>query len=197
MTDPTGSAEKLEIERQKLAIEHDKLGIERQKLAFERTKVRVDVWKKSVDVQQHFNDLELRIRNFAVTVLTAVLGAAGLAMRENLMITALGVTTSLAVWFLGVGVVAWGAFYFMDRWWYHRLLYGAVLHAGDLEKDLDQDLPNTMGLATHISKSSPFYISGWKIRSPTKIDLFYGGVAIILVVAAVVLHLTLSIEPAP
>ncbi|TGR62067.1 hypothetical protein EN866_41865, partial [Mesorhizobium sp. M2D.F.Ca.ET.223.01.1.1] len=25
----------------------------------------VDAWKKTVDVQQHFNDLEMRVRNFA------------------------------------------------------------------------------------------------------------------------------------
>jgi len=29
--------------------------------------------EKTVDVQQHFNDLELRIRNYAVTVLAAML----------------------------------------------------------------------------------------------------------------------------
>ena len=33
----------------------------------EEVKNVVDVWKKCVDVQQHFNDLEMRIRNFAVS----------------------------------------------------------------------------------------------------------------------------------
>jgi hypothetical protein len=33
----------------------------------EMVKLAVEAWKKTVDVQQHFNDLELRVRNFAIT----------------------------------------------------------------------------------------------------------------------------------
>jgi hypothetical protein len=29
----------------------------------DRTKFLLEVWKKTVDVQQHFNDVEMRIRN--------------------------------------------------------------------------------------------------------------------------------------
>jgi hypothetical protein len=29
---------------------------------------QIEIWKKIVDVQQHFNDLELRVRNFALIV---------------------------------------------------------------------------------------------------------------------------------
>jgi hypothetical protein len=36
-----------------------------------KDEVQVEIWKKTVDVQQHFNDLELRIRNFALAVLGA------------------------------------------------------------------------------------------------------------------------------
>ena len=34
---------------------------------------QIEIWKKIVDVQQHFNDLELRIRNFALIVTGAFL----------------------------------------------------------------------------------------------------------------------------
>ena len=34
----------------------------------ESTQFALETWKKTVDVQQHFNDLEMRIRNFAITV---------------------------------------------------------------------------------------------------------------------------------
>ena len=43
----------------------------------------VDAWKTTVSVQQHFNDLELRVRNFAITFMTAVLGLVGLALKEE------------------------------------------------------------------------------------------------------------------
>jgi hypothetical protein len=179
MPTPDHDSEKLELERHRLQIEMDKLGVE-------RLKVRIEVWKKTVDVQQHFNDLELRIRNFAVTVLTAVLSITGLAIKERIFVSMDGWRTPLAAWFLGVGVVAWSAFYFMDRWWYHRLLMGSVL-----EKELEKELPNTMKLGHAISDASPFYLAGWKVRSSQKIDLFYGAIGAILLGAMVILHITL------
>lgn len=35
----------------------------------------IEAWKKTIDVQQHFNTIEMQIRNIAVTVLTATIGA--------------------------------------------------------------------------------------------------------------------------
>ena len=35
----------------------------------------LEVWKTTVDVQKHFNELELKIRNFAITVVGAFLAA--------------------------------------------------------------------------------------------------------------------------
>ena len=34
----------------------------------------LEIWKKTIDVQQHFNDIELRIRNFALTAFTFIIG---------------------------------------------------------------------------------------------------------------------------
>jgi len=48
------------------------------------------MWKTTVVVQQHFNDLELRIRNFAVTLLVTVIGAAALALKEHYVIKLAG-----------------------------------------------------------------------------------------------------------
>ena len=46
-------------------------------------KVLVEIWKKVVDVQQHFNDIELRIRNFALALIGAFLAVAGYTAKEN------------------------------------------------------------------------------------------------------------------
>ena len=43
----------------------------------------VSVWEKTIDVQQHFNDLCLRIRNYAITVLAAILGISALSLKEG------------------------------------------------------------------------------------------------------------------
>src|SRR5687768_11629571 len=47
----------------RLRLEQQQLSPDQQKLTIEIVKLRIDAWKKSVEVQQHFNDLELRIRN--------------------------------------------------------------------------------------------------------------------------------------
>ncbi len=92
----------------------------------ELVKLAVEAWKKTVDVQQHFNDLELRVRNFAITFTAAVLGLVGWALKE-------GMDSLLPAGLLAIGTLGWLAFYLMDRHWYHRFLDGAVAHGQGIE----------------------------------------------------------------
>lgn len=133
-----------------------------------------DLWKKTVEVQEHFNDLELRIRNYAVTVLAAIIGLAAYAVKENLQIALLGHRTSIAAITLAGGIIPWLAFYFMDRFWYHRLLYGAVAHGKLIEDRWKECIPE-LSLTESIGRHSPLRLFGWEIHSPRKIDLFYGA----------------------
>jgi phosphoglycolate phosphatase-like HAD superfamily hydrolase len=143
----------------------------------------LDTWKKTVDVQQHFNNLELTIRNFAVTVLAAVLGLAAYALKESLTITLFGFKTSIATVISLLGILPWLAFYFMDRFWYHRLLYGAVDHGEFIEHRWNRYLPEIC-LTDSISRYSPLTIFCWKMRTPLKIDSFYlAGIALLLLIA--------------
>lgn len=81
----------------------------------------VKAWKESLASKAHFDDTTLKIREFLVTLLAALIGASEIIGGES--------KTGL---YFAVFLV-WGAFYFMDRWWYHYLLLGAVLHARSLE----------------------------------------------------------------
>ena len=47
-------------------------------------KMAIEVWKTVVEVQQHFNTIEMQIRNIAITVLTATIGAAVLTANQSL-----------------------------------------------------------------------------------------------------------------
>lgn len=156
-----------------------------------RLRLAVDVWKTTVEVQQHFNTIEMQIRALAVTVLTAAIGAAVLASTQVQEAIADAIAAgrqpppyrsmpSSAALFIGLGLFAWIAFYFMDRWWYHRLLQGAVSHAEAIEKELRADL-SCIALAHSIRKASPFRFIKWQVHSDRKIDLFYGIVALLLV----------------
>jgi FMN phosphatase YigB (HAD superfamily) len=206
----------------------------------------LDAWRKTVDVQQHFNDLELRIRSLAITLLLATLGAAGVVMKEGMRLSFGGLSAALpcvllgaAAWLLfhlaewkvarwvalvgGIllggyghwkgwavplgspplasfvllaGLLGWGACYFMDRWWYHRLLYGAVHHGLYIEERLRDALPET-SLTEAIGNASPFRLGAHFVRSNEKIDWFYGVVALLLCLGAIILwNATPGAEPA-
>jgi phosphoglycolate phosphatase-like HAD superfamily hydrolase len=205
----------------------------------------VESWKQTVEVQQHFNDLELRIRNFAITILFASVGGAGFAAKEHLGMATLNVPSwvfgmLVAVVFLGLsalttmkdvrwwsralaaaagilsafvhhvwtfsltlpsllllgGLVGWGLCYFMDRFWYHRLLLGAVKQGQYIERRFRDVLPE-IGLTGAIGASSPIYLgkrSGkavFEIHTDQKIDLFYLVVIAMLLLGAY----TLSVAP--
>lgn len=196
----------------------------------------VDAWKQTVQVQEHFNDIELRIRNFAITLLLATLGAAGVAMKDGMRASLGSISLAMpcvlvgagasmlfhlaewkvARWFalvggvlaagltlwqgrsvslgnpplasliLLAGLLGWAGCYFMDRWWYHRLLHGAVRHGLYVEERLREVLPET-SLTKAIGDASPFRLGAHLVRTDEKIDWFYGIVVFVLCVGAFVL----------
>src|SRR4051812_47094932 len=86
----------------------------------------VELWKKVVDVQMHFNDLQLRVRTLAFTVTAAFLALGGYALKDAGPLGIFNVHIPLAAVVIFSAVVPVFAFYFMERWWYHPLLAGAV-----------------------------------------------------------------------
>jgi HAD superfamily hydrolase (TIGR01549 family) len=145
----------------------------RKSLTKEDKKAVVEAWKKTIDVQQHFNDLEMRIRNFALTITAAILGAVGLGVSQNGFSAAFFWYGSLLT---GGGLGVWIAFYFMDRHWYHRLLYGAVRHGEYIEERCRIMLPELL-LTNRISQYSPSQRLGRVFHSGDKLDFFYSLVA--------------------
>ena len=99
----------------------------------------IEVWKQTIQVQQHFNDIELRIRNYAITLLGAVFGVAAYAFKEH-------APTGVIIGLLLGGLILSYAFYFMDRHWYHRLLIGSVKHGLFIEKNAPQILGVTKAI---------------------------------------------------
>jgi len=147
----------------------------------------VDIWKKAVDVQQHFNEIELKIRNYVITLVVAVLGAAGIAVREHL--------SPLASAILGFGVVGVLLFCMMDVLWYHRLLIGAVRQAAFIERRFAKYLPE-MSLTDAIGRASPFRLWKWRVHSSQKLWAFY-LVMILALLTGVILLPRLCSPPSP
>ncbi|RLC36238.1 hypothetical protein DRH29_04965 [candidate division Kazan bacterium] len=138
----------------------------------------VDIWKKTIDVQQHFNDIELKIRNYVITLVVAVFSAAGIAVKENL--------PSLASAVLLFGIVGVFLFCMMDALWYHRLLIGAVRQAQFIERRFAEYLPE-LALAEAIGKASPFRLWKWRIHSTHKLGAFYIIMILLLIMGVVFL----------
>lgn len=152
------------------------------------TEAHVEVWKKIIDVQQHFNDLELRIRNFALIVNGAFLALGGYALKDGGFANLWGAQVSSAALIIGASLLPLCAFYLMDRLWYHRLLDGAVRAGIDAEGELTK-LDIRVGLGRHINEASPFklWVFGNKVHSRHKMDGFYGLLAIAIIVLTVTL----------
>jgi hypothetical protein len=166
----------------------------------EELALMLEAWKVTIQIQQHFNTIEMQIRNIAVTVLTAVVGAAALVYSQTQKVTAGTVPSSASAPDYSIkvgclrfssaemivfgGIVAWVAFYFMDRWWYHMLLQGAVKHAESIEGEFGKLIPgmNPMGLSSAIRQASHIRLFGkWNIGSNAKIHVFYGIVLLVLI----------------
>jgi FMN phosphatase YigB (HAD superfamily) len=155
----------------------------------------LETWKKTVDVQQHFNDLELRIRNYALTVLAAVLGLAGYALKEDLKVRLFsGHVIPAATIILLLSILPWLSFYFMDRWWYHMLLLGAVDNGTFIENRWGRVLPE-IRLTQSISKRSPFLIRKRVIHAGQKMDAFYLAIATLLAFLAMLAYLVIPSTP--
>jgi len=141
----------------------------------------LEAWKQTIATQMHFNDIAMRLRAFALTLVAAVLTADALSTGLQ------GYTAVVAL------LVVWGAFYLMDRWWYHYLLLGAVLHGSALEdraRDLGLTLPGNRSLLGLTQRISELNEEALGLKAKYKIDLYYA-----LVFAALVLILWARSRP--
>lgn len=163
----------------------------------------LDLYKTSIDVQKHFNDIEWKIRGLALTVATFALGAAGVAAQRG---TTVG-PVSLAAGVLLLGLMLWYAFYFVDRYWYHPLLKGAVDQSRIYEQELARYLPlaNMTGLISERSAQEASWLlrtlSGTKsldqkMHSDDKLRWFYRVGALTLLTGAMGLQIVAMI-PTP
>ncbi len=146
----------------------------------------IDIWKKTVDVQQHFNDMEMRIRSYAITVVGAILGGVILVVKEAIFILIFDIQISAAVPLVILALLVGAAFWFMDRHWYHRLLIGSVKQGAIIEERLASVLPE-VSLGKVISKESPFTWFGYRFHSSDKMNLYYGLWALALIAVMVIL----------
>jgi len=148
----------------------------------------VDVWKKTIDVQMHFNDIELKIRQFAISFTTLLLGGFFALRGTNKIVESLPLgnynISTISIAFFSTALI-WLIFYFMEHVWYHPLLLGAVKEGINLEEQISKKTQKN-GLTRTIGKnSSTKFLWEWELRSTDKSNIFYLGITSILVIIGV------------
>lgn len=157
----------------------------------------IEIWKTIVEVQRHFNEIEMKIRGLFITLVIAIGAAQGFLIekRFSIPIRSVGILYANVVPLLGV--LAAYLFYFVDRYWYHRLLLGSVLQGAFIEQKYADELPE-LGLGSKISEQSPVKLQNWfartvadcvvsderykkdkKLHSDAKIEFFYKSIALL------------------
>jgi hypothetical protein len=175
-----------------------------RRLRDERAKQVIEVWKTIVGVQQHFNDIGMRIRSMFVTILLALFASIGFLWDKKFALEVGPFAIQIAVIIPLFGIFGAMLFYFIDRYWYHRLLVGSVNHAIEIEKKYRAELPE-LSLSNAIGRESPYKPRGivWlaakllvrhdrfktsnNLHSDGKIELFYKSVMFALVVTSIIL----------
>ncbi|SER16820.1 HAD family hydrolase [Neolewinella agarilytica] len=146
----------------------------------------ITIWQKTIDVQQHFNDIELRIRNIALTTFTFIIGAIGFLIKEGFSVKISELEIPLSTGVAVTGLFIMFAFFYMDRAWYHKLLIGAVKQGIYIEDRWAHKLPE-MRLTHAIGKESPHsFYKDKKIHSRNKYYVFYGLLFLTLIIIAII-----------
>ncbi|MCK1392810.1 hypothetical protein [Bradyrhizobium sp. 1] len=174
------------------------------RLRDERAKQIADVWKTVVGVQMHFNDIGMRIRGLFVTMLLALFASIGFLLDKKLSLSVSRVNIQFATVVPIFGVFVTMLFYFMDRYWFHRLLKGSVNHAIAIENKYREQLPE-LALSDQIGRESFFKPTGviWLaakifvrherfkekglLHSDGKLELFYKPMMVVLVLTSILL----------
>jgi hypothetical protein len=160
----------------------------------------VDLWKTAIEVEQHFNTVEMNVRNIFATIVVALIAGIGYSIKEKIAIS-FGI--SFAPVLSCAAVFMTMLFYFVDRYWYHRLLVGSVKEAERLEAEISKISDVEIRLSRQISEASPtklpklaeafasLFITEKRfqedklLHSDGKIEFFYKSIMIMFAILAV------------
>jgi hypothetical protein len=122
----------------------------------------VDLWKTAIDVEQHFNTVEMNVRNIFATIVVALIAGIGYSIKEKIAIS-FGISFAPVLSCAAIFITM--LFYFVDRYWYHRLLVGSVKEAMRLEAEISKISDVEIRLSRQISEESP-------VTLPKYVELF-------------------------
>lgn len=126
----------------------------------------VDIWKKVIDVQQHFNDIELKIRQYCLTSFTLILTGIGYieiakfnatSNKLPFLIKLFNIDIPIELMLIIVGILIINIFKNMEVNWYHVFLKSAVKQGEDIENRWSDSYPELF-LTNSISQGSQKHV---------------------------------------
>jgi hypothetical protein len=132
----------------------------------------VEVWKQTVAVQMHFNDICMKIRNFAITLLAGVVGLTAYSAKDAVSIHVFSREVPIGALICFGGLIGWVAFWAMDRHWYHVFLVAAGKHASNIEGRWRSAYPE-LQLSSQIGEDSRRMVGTWVFHSGRRLSVFY------------------------
>jgi hypothetical protein len=123
----------------------------------------IKVWSKYEDVAMHFNDLLMRVRTQALGAVAGILAIAGFLIEPT---TSNNKGSSWQLIFLGsiALLVSWLLVFFLDLFYYSRLLWGAV----DALLEIEDATGGAIVLSTRIDGRFWRFKGRWIGREKTK-----------------------------
>jgi hypothetical protein len=118
----------------------------------------LEQWKTAVNAQMHFNDMLMRTRSLAATVVIGVFGAAAALVGQypTRIITVCCRSVHISVVVIAFGLVLLVCAFLLDYLYYYRLLLAAVERGEALERELSTLVPAglspTFSLALYLSE---------------------------------------------
>lgn len=151
--------------------------IEPQKL-----KLLIEEWKTVIQTQMHFNDMLMKMRTAAISVVVAVFAAAAAIIGQfpDSYIEIFGRQAHISILVIIFGIALWMGIFIMDYFYYYKMLLGAVKRGYEFDNAFSEvrmygDL-GPFGLSSKIrDEIGKHGVSKWFVFS------FYGVVLVVAI----------------
>jgi hypothetical protein len=148
--------------------------------------VKLDIqmlWAKYEDIAMHFNDLLMRLRSQSLAGIAAVSTLVGI-------FTKTGTTDAKVEWMAATAIFVamfffWIAIFFLDIFYYNRLLIGAISAVTDLESKAASGALTSINISTLIEEEFKSQALRGKMSSFTGVLLFYAIVLVVIMAGAI------------
>ena len=164
----------------------------------ERMTTILEEWKHVTNVQMHFNEMIIRMRTLAVSVVITVFGAAGFAIaaHRDQFVRVFERDIHASAFVVTFGLVLWLTIFIIDYWYYYKLLLGSVRRGYEIDAAFwNSNILGTMrlfGSAMLISAAiGPRGFSEWPLRFFYGI-IYFAGLAFLIAILIVIDPIQLS-----